>query len=295
MTKEIPDHSQAQQERLAYIELNLWFLGQVRRQMLVKRFQIKAASATRDLALYSSLNPENLSYDVSAKTFFIGSAFKPMYSFSSERVMTWLAQGFADGLPVVWAAGVPALQPARLGNPNLETLGVVTRAIFQRQPLRIRYESLNGASERVIVPHVLVDNGLRWHVRGFDRKSGEFRDFVITRILEPQIVDEVVRQEQEGREADGQWNQQVTLELIHHPDQPRPEVTHLDYGMQDGVMKMTVQALTAGYTLRQWSVDCSPDHRLRGAEYRLWLRNNEVLRGVDNAILAPGFTEEVVN
>lgn len=295
MTKEIPDHSQAQQERLAYIELNLWFLGQVRRQMLVKRFQIKAASATRDLALYSSLNPENLSYDVSAKTFFIGSAFKPMYSFSSERVMTWLAQGFADGLPGVWAAGVPALQPARLGNPNLETLGVVTRAIFQRQPLRIRYESLNGASERVIVPHVLVDNGLRWHVRGFDRKSGEFRDFVITRILEPQIVDEVVRQEQEGREADGQWNQQVTLELIHHPDQPRPEVTHLDYGMQDGVMKMTVQALTAGYTLRQWSVDCSPDHRLRGAEYRLWLRNNEVLRGVNNALLAPGFTEEVVN
>lgn len=69
MTKDIADHSQAQQERLAYIELNLWFLGEVRRQMLVRRFQIKAASATRDLALYASLNPGNLTYDVSAKTF----------------------------------------------------------------------------------------------------------------------------------------------------------------------------------------------------------------------------------
>ncbi|WP_282361071.1 WYL domain-containing protein [Pseudomonas sp. PS01300] len=291
MTKDITDHSQAQQERLAYIELNLWFLGQIRRQTLVKRFQIKAASATRDLALYSSLNPDNLSYDLSAKTFFISPSFKPMYSFSTQRVMTWLAQGFADGFPGVWSAGVPALQPARLGNPHLDTLGVVTRAIFQRQPLRIRYQSLNGESERVIVPHVLVDNGLRWHVRGFDRKTQGFRDFVVTRIIAPEILDAHVREDREGREADSQWNHQVTLEMVHHPDQPRPEVTHLDYGMQDGVLKMTVKALTAGYTLRQWSVDCSPDHRLRGHEYRLWLRNHEVLKGVHNALLAPGFTE----
>jgi len=293
MTNETSDHSQAQHERLAYIELNLWFLGEVRRQALVRRFQIKAASATRDLALYASLNPNNLNYDVSAKTFYIGPEFKPMYSFSSERVIAWLTQGFADGFPGVWSAGVPALQPARLGNPNLQTLGLVTRAVFQRQPLRIRYESLNATSERVIVPHVLVDNGLRWHVRGFDRKSGEFRDFVITRILDPQLLDETVDQEREGRQADSQWNQQVTLELVHHPDQPRPEVTHLDYGMEDGLMTMTIQALTAGYTLRQWSVDCSPDHRLRGPEYRLWLRNHEVLAGVSNALLAPGFSADL--
>ncbi|MDT4839413.1 hypothetical protein FQZ97_732030 [compost metagenome] len=132
-------------------------------------------------------------------------------------------------------------------------------------------------------------------MRGYDRKWSEFRDFVVTRILDPQILDETVRQDKEGREADDQWNQQVTLELVHHPDQPRPEVTHLDYNMQDGVMKMTVQALTAGYTLRQWSVDCSPDHRLRGPEYRLWLRNHAVLRGVSNAPLAPGFAEDPSN
>lgn len=180
---------------------------------------------------------------------------------------------------------------ARLGNPSLETLGVVTRAIFQRQPLIIRYESLSGASERVIVPHVLVDNGLRWHVRGFDRKTQEFRDFVVTRIIEPRILDNDVPLDYETRESDNQWNHQVTLEMVHHPDQPRPEVTHLDYEMQEGVLRMAVQALTAGYTLRQWSVDCSPDHSLRGPEYRLWLRNHEVLVGVDNALLAPGFSE----
>lgn len=291
MKKDLSDQSQTQQERLAYIELNLWFLGEIRRQSLVTRFQIKAASATRDLALYANLAPQNMRYDISAKTYFIGADFEPLYCFTCDRVMTWLSKGFADGFPGVCAAGVPALQLMRLGQPNLGNLGAVTRAIFQQQPLRIRYESLNGPSERVIVPHVLVDNGLRWHVRAFDRKADEFRDFVVTRILDPEILDEPSVPDRQRRHADNQWNQTVTLELVAHPDQPRPEVTYLDYPMENGVMTMTVQAITAGYTLRQWSVDCSPDHRLRGHEYRLWLRNHEVLRGVNNALLAPGFLE----
>jgi len=80
------------------------------------------------------------------------------------------------------------------------------------------------------------------------------------------------------------------LELVPHPDQPRPEVTRLDYGMVDDLISITVPRLIAGYTLRQWSVDCSADHSLRGHEFRLWLRNVEVLEGVSNALLAPGYT-----
>ncbi|PZP57297.1 MAG: WYL domain-containing protein, partial [Azospira oryzae] len=44
-----------------------------------------------------------------------------------------------------------------------------------------------------------------------------------------------------------------------------------------------------GYFLRKWNVDCSPDHRLRGPEYRLWLKDPMVLYGVENAVLAPGY------
>lgn len=289
MTIDLSDHSQAQQERLAYIELNLWFLGEIRRQSLVRRFQIKSASATRDLALYASLVPNNLAYDPRAKVYNIGPKFCPLYHFSSDRVLTWLSQGFADGFPGVWSAGVPVIQPARLGQPSLQTLGIVTRAIFQQLPLQMRYESLNGSSKRVIVPHTLVDNGLRWHVRGFDRKHGEFRDFVITRIIDPVILQSGKTSEHERGQADSEWGQSVTLELVPHPDQPRPEVTQLDYGMANGVIQMTVPALSAGYALRQWNVDCSPDHSLRGHEYRLWLRNHEVLHGVGNALLAPGY------
>lgn len=63
----------------------------------------------------------------------------------------------------------------------------------------------------------------------------------------------------------------------------------MDYGMQDGSLRMKLRAATAGYILRKWSVDCSPDHSLHGPEYRLWLKDHLALYGVKNAILAPGY------
>ena len=75
-----------------------------------------------------------------------------------------------------------------------------------------------------------------------------------------------------------------------HPDQLRPEITEMDYGMDGVVLKMNLRAATAGYILRQWNVDCSPDHNLRGHEYRLWLKDHLALYGVKNVVLAPGYT-----
>jgi hypothetical protein len=90
-------------------------------------------------------------------------------------------------------------------------------------------------------------------------------------------------------DQDIQWTRIVELELVPHPDQPRPEITEMDYGMRDGVLRMKLRAATAGYILRKWSVDCSPDHSLRGYEFRLWLRDHLALYGVKNAVLAPGY------
>lgn len=243
--------------------------------------------------LYASLAPTNMAYDAGAKTYFISDEFRPLYAFNPDRVLTWLSQGFADGVPTISpGAGVPAIPCARIGQLNLGTLGIVTRAIFQGLPLKIRYESLNVSSELVIVPHILVDNGLRWHVRGFDRKSEEFRDFVITRILNPAIDHGGSIEAHEAGAKGTVCSAKVLLELVPHPDQPRPEATRLDYGMVDELITITIPRLIAGYTLSQWSVDCSANHSLRGHEFRLWLRNVEVLDGVSNALLAPGYTGE---
>jgi hypothetical protein len=134
-----------------------------------------------------------------------------------------------------------------------------------------------------------VDTGLRWHVRAFDRKSKEFRDFVITRMQNPVVLKGQPVAPEEMRDQDIQWTRIVELELVPHPDQPRPEITAMDYGMQGGVLRMRLRAATAGYILRKWSVDCSPDHCLRGPEYRLWLKDHLALYGVKSAVLAPGY------
>ena len=61
--------------------------------------------------------------------------------------------------------------------------------------------------------------------------------------------------------------------------------------MPGGVLKVNVRAANAGYMLRRWSVDCSPDHSLKGLEYALWLRDPLALYGASNAYLALGYKD----
>ena len=171
----------------------------------------------------------------------------------------------------------------------MDVLAPICRAIHAKRPVAIRYHSMSsGETERIIVPFALVDTGLRWHVRAFDRKSGEFRDFVVTRIEAPILLDEEPKAN-ERSDNDIQWTRIVELDLVPHPRFARPEVIKMDYGMTNGSIKMRVRAAVAGYMLLHWSVDCSPDHRLKEEQYRLWLSDPLVLYGVESAKLAPGY------
>ena len=287
---QLADLTQPQRDRLAFVELRVRFVGEIRRQDLVSRFGIQSAAATRDLALYKDLAPGNIDYDSKGKSYVLGADFQPVFDFPPERVLSWLTQGFGDGEPMLLKVWVASERPSRLTHPDLNVLATVTRAMHQECPLRIEYHSItSGQTEREIVPFALIDNGLRWHVRAFDRKSDEYRDFVITRIKAPALLKASVVRPNERSDQDIQWTRIVELELVPHPDQARPEITEMDYQLDQGVLRMKLRAATAGYILRQLSVDCSPDHSLRGHEYRLWLRDHLALYGVKNALLAPGY------
>lgn len=288
--EEIANLTQPQRDRLAFIELRVRFIGDIRRQDLVSRFGIQSAAATRDLALYKELAPGNIDYDSKGKSYVTGSDFRPVFDFPPERVLAWLSQGFGDGEPTKIKAWVLCEIPSRLSQPSLDTLACVTRAVHQQCSLKVEYHSISsGRTEREIVPFALIDNGLRWHVRAFDRKSQDFRDFVIARIKNPTVMKGAEVQSHEQSDQDIQWTRIVELELVPHPDQPRPEITEMDYSMNGGVLRVKLRAATAGYILRQWSVDCSAAHSLRGPEYRLWLKDHLALYGVKNAVLAPGY------
>ncbi len=282
--------TQSQRDRLAFVELRIQFFGEIRRQELVTRFGIQSAAATRDLTFYKELAPCNIKYDSKAKSYVLGKEFRSIFVFRADRVLTWLTQGFGDSEPVDNRVSIMCETPSRLMEAELDTLACVTRAINLRQAINIVYHSItSGKTQREIVPFALVDNGLRWHVRAFDRKTQEFRDFVITRIKHPVVIKDAEILSYEESDQDIQWTRIVELELVPHPDRPHPEITEIDYGMHNGVLPIKLRAATAGYILRTWSVDCSPDHSLQGHEYRLWLRNYLALYGAKNALLAPGY------
>lgn len=285
--------SHAQRERLAYVEFRLYFMGEIGRPDLAGRFGVAPAGATRDLALYREIAPHNIEFDGSSKVYRIGKAFSPIFEHAPQRVLSALSLGFGDGVDGETKPLLPCESPASLSNPQMEVLAPICRAIHAKRPVAIHYHSMSsGESERVIVPFALVDTGLRWHVRAFDRKSGEFRDFVVTRIEQPTVLNEELLPH-ERPDDDIQWTRIVELDLVPHPRLGRPEIIRMDYGMKDGSIPIRVRAAVAGYMLLRWSVDASPDHSLKEEQYRLWLSDPLALYGVENAKLAPGYRPPV--
>jgi predicted DNA-binding transcriptional regulator YafY len=168
-------------------------------------------------------------------------------------------------------------------------LAQVTRAIYRRKVLEIKYLSLSsGYKTRQIAPHALVDNGKRWHVRAFDRENTRFSDFVINRIQFAHALDEDI-DERERAGADDQWSQVVHLSLIPHPKIIRQAAIEADYRMKGRRIEVSCRAAVAGYMLRRWGVDCSADSSLNPVEYHLALQNIEALANAESADLAPGY------
>lgn len=281
--------SQAQRERLFHIDFKLYFLGSVNRTDLVSRFGIKEAAASRDLSLYKDLAPKNIEYDTKAKTYIQRDGFAPLFEYSGSQTLAALLHGFGDDFVGTQKPIVTCEAPTQLNYPNIQTLALITRAIHNSQVLKIQYRSLSsGLSEREVVPFALIDNGLRWHVRGYDRERNRFADFVVNRIEAPQLINEEVSEEQ-TKAADNQWNRIVELHIVPHPNLKHPETIEAEYVMNSGLLNLSVRAALAGYVLRKWNVDCSKEHTLVGPEYHLWLKNTPTLYGVDNLSLAPGY------
>lgn len=282
--------SRGQQERLSYIDFRLYFLGELRRTDVIERFGIAPAGATRDIAQYRELVPDNLYLD-NTKVYRPSSTFHPLFDHAPQRVLTALTQGFGEGVGAQHESLVRCELPAPISQPRMSVLAPITRAIHQGKAIHLGYTSVgSGRTEREIVPLALVSNAVRWHVRAFDRRHQEFRDFVISRMDSPSVIEDGSISREETAEADVQWSRIIELELVPHPNHKRPEAVLMDYEMPDGVLRIRVRAAHAGYMLRLWSVDCSPDHNLRGPEFALWLRDPLALYGSSTAQLAPGYT-----
>lgn len=288
-------------QRLFFIDFRAYFLGQVSRADIAEFFGISLAAATRDLAAYIREHGGRIVLDGTAKIYRPSQDFVPVFEHPVEQVLSALSQGLGEAQSDQPRSLIPAAFPRPLSLPKPELLAPVTRAIHQQRVIKVGYHSYSsGQTERELRPHALVNNGSRWHVRAYDRRRGDFNDFVLARMSSVEVLPASGMRPEEAVTQDIQWTRIVELELVPHPFQERPEITSMDFDMKGDLLRVRERAALVGYLLRQWNVDCSPRHteksppetnpsERKGDEIRLWLRNHLALYGVDSAKMAPGY------
>tara|TARA_B110000211_G_scaffold235034_1_gene308775 strand:- start:15974 stop:16858 length:885 start_codon:yes stop_codon:yes gene_type:complete len=279
-----------QKERLSHIEFRAYFFGSVGRKDLIERFGIKDAAATRDFTKYNDLAPDNLMYDTRNRTYVPSDKFKPIFDYSTTRVLSTFAEGFGDGLRGNELSDLQCETPYQINQPDIGIVASLTRGMKSSLVVEITYNSISsGKTKRQIVPFALIDTGLRWHIRAWDRRRERFTDFVVTRI-ERAVVTKDKPKEHELAQYDKDWNEFIEIKLIPHPQIVNKETVEIDYGMKDGERAISLRKAILGYVLRRWNVDCSSDYSLRGMEYQLALKNADSIKvNIETMILAPGF------
>jgi len=302
-------YSHAQQQRLAFIDFCLQYFGQMARADLIQHFSTGLASGTRDFSLYKELAPNNLILKHQTKLYYRTEKFIPLFQHDPQTILTSLCRGFGDGFASKLKPSDTCFDAIRLIQPDSDTIATLMRAIQAQQAIKCEYVSLSsGTSTRELVPHAIVNNGHRWHVRAFDRKSNSFRDFVCTRFISLSDIDAPWPSdkspsgklpidelpEHELSAQDHAWNTILSITLKPHPKLNQPLAIELDYNMTGSRLNLEVRAALAGYLLQQWQVDCSKGYQLDEKQYPLALVNNEVLENCSNALLAPGFINEIV-
>ncbi|WMO15279.1 WYL domain-containing protein [Pseudoalteromonas piscicida] len=276
MNNHQPEIAPQVRERLSFIDFYVFFLGKIGRKDLIERFGISAPAATRDFRLYNEIAPNNLIYRPNERAYVKADEFKLLTPPSVEKCLSTLSFGFGDFEAIDSSLGI--CESSILGAPNLQTLAVVTRTIHNKKSIKIKYFShTSGESLKEIVPHTLVNTGMRWHCRAWDRDKQRFSDFVINRIID--TFEDNLTPESKGHELkveDKEWNTKITLVLVPHPRLAgKSKPIELDYNMSKGQIKVESRLATASYLLVGWDVDYTENAIEKREEYRLALHNRD--------------------
>lgn len=251
-----------QERRLEFIDFRLRWDRTVNRGDLVEFFRISTQQASSDLAAYSKLAPQNLTYDKNQKTYRATADFRlAVARDDAQRFLDQLASLSAGTLlpSASFVGWRPPLDIVRYPTRRIATATLLRLlwAIRDKAELRVWYQSMRRMSPtaRWVAPHALAFDGVRWHVRAWCHENRDFRDFVISRIqsVESSRPTTVIADDDAG------WKTYVNVVL-----QPRPELTEaqkaaiqIEFGMSAGRLTLSCRKALAFYLLRQLQLDGS--------------------------------------
>jgi len=223
--------------RYRLIETVAWWEGRLTTGHLMQSFGISRQQASKDINSYiSEYAPQNLEYDKHLKGYVPSSHFKPLFIDDSASAYLHLLNQNHDraphieGLALAYAHTEVLQVPDRTVRPDL--LRPLLRACREGLRLECEYVSFTtpDAETRLIAPHTLIYTGMRWHVRAYCEKNGDYRDFVL--IIAP---DSRLKPEQQA-------------------------IIETDYGMQDGRLVIDTRGALVQYVLQRYQIDPTKVH-----------------------------------
>jgi len=267
-------------QRLKLLEATVFWTGELVTTFLTEAFNISRVQATKDIALYLSLRPDNLRYDRSLKRYRITEQFQPLLITGKPQECLQVLQATSNAAsPVVTLINnLPSVEVILPTSRiiDLDILRAVLQAARFGWTLEIEYQSLSRPepATRIVQPKTLVFDGLRWHMRAYSQTHDEFRDFVLARIHRA-----VLQGKSSPSPADALWEKWLQVEVGPHPglSDKQKRVVERDYGMADGRLLCSVRAALLPYWLLAMRIG-RDDLQREALVQQIVLLNREALR-----------------
>ncbi len=227
--KQKHENSSQNHKRFQYLESFIIWQGSIQADTLKQHFQINSNVAALTISQYKSLYPGNLTFNGAGESYEASNTFELQHASGTlDEYISLKSQEGSTGIDVLTA-------PIRNVNPEL--VQPILKAISQKQRLGIGYASVSNPdyTNRIIQPHNLVFDGLRWHVRAYCEKNSEFRDFVLSRFkLSDEFTAQTLGEAKFVEEQDEKWNNILQLEITPDPrlDEARTRIIAMDYDME---------------------------------------------------------------
>ena len=248
--------STKQRAYFKFIELLAYWQGGINSTELAQQFSISTEQAKKQLSAYRKKHKDNLEYDSSFKKFAFSNPYQLFYlSENAAEYLEWLHYPHSFMTSDRSRLHTQIVFTPERNVSHLVMQGIVT-AIQKKLRLDVNYVSLSNpcAEGRVIQPLTLVKTGMRWHLRAYDEKHKEFRDFVLNRFHgKPELMDKQTVTLSE----DKRWcTEQV---LIFEPDtrlsEKQKNVIELDYSMQNGSLTVVTRQALVQYVLQEMQIN----------------------------------------
>lgn len=242
----------------------LTYEGEITNQRLREKFGVSSVQASRILGSYRNAYPYNTQiFKGQGRGHYVPTTqFKPeITDLSVDAYFLSVKEGLSHVQITDTQTDFTNVDPA--------FFRVVHSAMNHCSAARIIYRSMNNPDglERVIHPQAFVFAGRRWHVRAFDERTKEHRDFNLARIWHAESASKST-----DTPKDFDWEEVVHLELRAHPSLlPKQQQLIRDELFRGAAgRRLTTKRALIKYILRDLEVAENPETQ-QPPEYQIFL------------------------